>query len=143
MEKFNIVSNDHGRTQKYDFSVINQKYPFVSLTGNLDLVKFKYAEFNVDVYFFHFLPEITFLAKFSPTASLRWTKSNVQNPVLIFTFSVFDQKYSFWANLFQKVKNVSLNWNLVTRAIGICRTQWWCSRFFILDWKYPFRANLV
>ena len=76
MEKFNIVSNDHGRTQKYDFSVINQKYPFVSLTGNLDLVKFKYAEFNVDVYFFHFLPEINFLAKFSPKIKLCQFKMN-------------------------------------------------------------------
>ena len=27
-EKFNIVSNDHGRTQKCDFSDLGRKYPF-------------------------------------------------------------------------------------------------------------------
>ena len=27
-EKFNVVSNDHGRTHKWDFSVFDQKYPF-------------------------------------------------------------------------------------------------------------------
>ena len=28
VEKFNIVSNDHQGTHKYDFSVFNLKYPF-------------------------------------------------------------------------------------------------------------------
>ena len=28
MEKFNVVSNDHGRTQKCDFPVLDPKYPF-------------------------------------------------------------------------------------------------------------------
>ena len=27
-EKFNIVRNDHGRTLKCDFLVLNRKYPF-------------------------------------------------------------------------------------------------------------------
>ena len=27
-EKFNMLSNDHGRTQKRNFSVLDQKYPF-------------------------------------------------------------------------------------------------------------------
>ena len=27
-EKFNVVSNDHERTHKCDFSVFDQKYPF-------------------------------------------------------------------------------------------------------------------
>ena len=27
-EKFNIVSNDHGRTHKHDFSVFERKFPF-------------------------------------------------------------------------------------------------------------------
>ena len=27
-EKHNVVSNDHGHTQKWDFSVLDQKYPF-------------------------------------------------------------------------------------------------------------------
>ena len=28
MEKFNIVSDDHGRMQKRDLSVLDWKYPF-------------------------------------------------------------------------------------------------------------------
>ena len=29
------------------------------------------------------------------------TNSNMQNSVLMFTFSIFDRKYPFWANLLQ------------------------------------------
>ena len=36
---------------------------------------------------------------------------------MLFTFFVFDQKCSFWANLVQKIKIVSLSWNLVPRLI--------------------------
>ena len=43
--------------------------------------------------------------------------------------SVFDRKHPFWANLVQKVKIVSLSWNLVPRLIRICRIQWCCSVF--------------
>ena len=28
VEKINIVSNDHGQTENYDFSVLDQKYTF-------------------------------------------------------------------------------------------------------------------
>ena len=34
-----------------------------------------------------------------------------------------------WANLVQKIKDVSLSWNLVPTVIRICRIQWWCSLF--------------
>ena len=27
-EKLNVVSNDHGHMQKYDFTVLDRKYPF-------------------------------------------------------------------------------------------------------------------
>ena len=40
-------------------------------------------------------------------------------------FSVLVSKHPFWANLAQKIKIVSLSWNLVTRSIRICRIQWW------------------
>ena len=38
------------------------------------------------------------------------TKTNLdmQNPVLLFTFSVFEWKYPFQANLIQKIETVSL-----------------------------------
>ena len=37
----------------------------------------------------------------------------MQNSMVVFTFSVLDQKQSFWANLVQKFKFASLSWNLV------------------------------
>ena len=42
-------------------------------------------------------------------------------------FSVFDWKYPFLAYLVQKIKFVSLGWNLVSRLIRICIIQWWSS----------------
>ena len=38
----------------------------------------------------------------------------------------------FWANLLQKIKIVSLNWNLVPRLIRICAIQWCCWLFQFL-----------
>ena len=38
-----------------------------------------------------------------------YTNSNMQNSMVMFTFSAFDWKYPFWANLVQNVKIVSLN----------------------------------
>ena len=49
--------------------------------------------------------------------------------MVIFPFSVFDQKCLFWANLVQKVKIISLGWNLIPQLIRICRIQRWCSLF--------------
>ena len=43
--------------------------------------------------------------------------------------SVLDVKHPIWANLAQKIKIASLKWNLVPRAIRICRIHWWCSLF--------------
>ena len=57
------------------------------------------------------------------------TNSNMQISMVMLTFSVFDWKHPVWANLVQKMKIVSLGWNLVSRLIRICITQWWCSLF--------------
>ena len=56
----------------------------------------------------------------------------MQNSMVVFTFSVLDQKNPFRANLVQKIKIVSLSWNLVQNLIRICRIQWWCSLFLFL-----------
>ena len=37
------------------------------------------------------------------------TNSNMQNSLVIFTFSVLEQKYLFWANLVQKIDIFSLS----------------------------------
>ena len=54
----------------------------------------------------------------------------MQNSMMLFTFFVFDWKCPFWTNLVQKIKNVSLRWNLMPRLTRICRIQWRCSLFF-------------
>ena len=66
----------------------------------LDLIK--YAEFNGDVHVFRFRPKITFLGKFGHKIQncfkVRFgtkTNSNMQNSMVMFTFSVFNQKYFF------------------------------------------------
>ena len=38
-------------------------------------------------------------------------------------------EYQFWANLVQKIKIVSLNWNLEPSLSQICRIQLWCELF--------------
>ena len=69
--------------------------------------------------------------------------SNMQNSVVVFTFSGFDRKYPFWLNLVPIFTTICFSWNLVPRLIRICRTQWWYSIFSVLDRKYPFWLNFV
>ena len=55
--------------------------------------------------------EIPFLGKFGPKNQNchfmlkfgTYTNLNMQNSMVMFTFSVFDREYLFWANLVQKV----------------------------------------
>ena len=89
--------------------------------------------------FFCFRPKIHFLGKFDSKiqncfCKLKFgthTNSNIQNAMVMFTFSIFDRKYSLRANLIQKIKIFSLTWNLLPRVIRICRIQWWCSTTLI------------
>ena len=68
MEKFDIVSNDHGRTPKYNildkFGPKYQKLSVKAKTWYIDY--FEYAEFNDDVHFFCFQLEIPVLGKIGP-----------------------------------------------------------------------------
>ena len=121
--KFDILSNDHGRTHEH-----------------------------TKLRFFCFRPEIPFLNKVSPKIkilSLSWNLvarliriCRIQCAMVIFTFSVLHRKYPFWANLVPKFKIVSLSWNL-PRLIRICRIHRRCSFFSVLNRKYPFRANFL
>ena len=45
----------------------------------------------------------------------------MQNSMVMFTFSVLDQEYAFWANLVQKIKIVSSRWNSTLKLIQICK----------------------
>ena len=94
---------------------------------------------NSIVIFIFFLsgPEFHFLSKFGPKNQncqsklkfVTWANSNIQNSMLLFTFSVLERKHLFEENLVQKTKIGSLRWNLVSRLIQICRIQWWCLLF--------------
>ena len=76
MQKFNIVSNDHGHTQKCDFSVLDWKYPFLGKFGpkiQNCLFKVKYGTLTnsnmqnqMVIFTFFFWPEISFMGKFGP-----------------------------------------------------------------------------
>ena len=57
------------------------------------------------------------------------TNSSMHNSGVMFTFSFSGWKHSFWVNLVQKIKTVSLRWNSVPRLIRICRIQWCCPLF--------------
>ena len=82
--------------------------------------------------FFCFRTKITFLGKFSPKNQncqfilkfVTRTNSNRQNSIVMFSLSVADWNYLFWANLVQKIKVVHFNWNSIPRLIQICRIQW-------------------
>ena len=95
---------------------------------------------------FRFWPEILFLGKFGPKNQNSkfkvklgtYTKSNMQNSMGMFTLFVFGWKYSFWANLAQKIKIFSSKWNVIPGLIRIWRIQWWCSLFFIFNRNYFF-----
>ena len=73
---------------------------------------------------FPVVPYFTRKLDFAPN-SLTKINSNIQNSMVM-----FDRKYSFRANLVQKIKVDSLTWNLVLRILETCRIQWWCSHFF-------------
>ena len=119
-KRSSIVRNDHGRTQRCEFSVLDQKHPFwANLSQKIKIV------------------------------NLSWN-SNMRNSMVMFTFSVFDLvprliriwTFSGYADFFcfrpkipfldkfvPKTKIVSLSWSLVPRLIRICILQWWCSLF--------------
>ena len=56
----------------------------------------------------------------------------MQNSMVMFIFSLFDQKYPFSTNLIQKFKIISWSWNLVPTLIPTCRIQWWDSLLLFL-----------
>ena len=109
-------SNMQNSLVMFTFSVFDQKYFVGQIWSNrLKLsVKtevwyihwFDYAEFNGGVHFSWFTMEIPFWGKFVPENQncqfkLKFgtkTNWNMQNSVVLFTFSVFDWKYCFGEN---------------------------------------------
>ena len=101
----------------------------------------------VGVHFLCFRLEIPYVSKFGSKNQNCQSKltfgtqanSNMHCSMVIFLFSVSNQKYSFLAK-FHKLIITSLSWNLIPRLIRICRIQWWCSLF--LTRSILFQANL-
>ena len=53
----------------------------------------------------------------------------MRSSMMMLTFCVLEREYLFWGNLVQKLKIVSLFWNLVPRLNWICKFKWWCLIF--------------
>ena len=74
--KFNIISNDYGRTQKCGFSVLDRKHPFsINLVQKIKIVSLSWNFLPRSTWIcrsqwwclrFLFWPEILFLGKFGP-----------------------------------------------------------------------------
>ena len=67
----------------------------------------------------------------------------MQNSMVIYIFSVFNQKYLFGQIWCKKIKLVSLSWNFLPRITWTCRIQCLCSLFLFKTSKNLFWANLV
>ena len=61
---------------------------------------------------------------FKTSVELKFTtqKANACSPWTV--CSVFDWKYPFWVNLFEKLKTISLSRNFLPRLFQICRIPW-------------------
>ena len=82
-KKFNVVSNDHVRTPKYNFSVFDWKFRFWT-----NLFK-KNQNFRFKLIF------------------VTYTNSNMQNSMVVFTF-LFQTGNSLFEQIWSKQSNVSL-----------------------------------
>ena len=122
----------------FNFLIFKWKYPF--WTNLVQKIKIISWSWNLVPHFFCFWVEIPFLGKFGPKnqnyqLKLKFgtcTNSDIQNSMVIFTFSVFDRESTFWANLVQKIKIINLSWNLVPTLTRTCRIQWWYPIFLLL-----------
>ena len=145
-KKFNIVSIHHGWMQIHDFFCFRPEIPF--LAKLVPKIKIRICRSQGDVNFFCFWPEIPYLGKLDPNLiSLSWNLLeccylSTQKSMMMFTVSVFSQKYLLWKKYFlQKIKIVSLSWYLVPRLIQICRTQGCCSLLFSFWLEIPFLSK--
>ena len=115
----NIISNDHGLTQKCDFSAINWKHTFWATSAQ----KIKIVSLS-----WNWVPRLI------PMCKIQWWG-------LLLLFLVGSTL--FGKNLVQKMKIVNLSRNLPCRLIQICRIQWWCFLFQFLVESTLFGENLV
>ena len=78
--------------------------------------------------------------KYFKIASLSWnSNSNIQNSVVMFTFSVF----FFLAKLGPKNQNYQFKLKFGTWTNSNMQNSMVVSILFLVDWKYPFWTNLI
>ena len=147
-EKFS-TSDEHGYMRKFDFSVLDRKYPFwsnlvqkitiVSLNSHLvPRINSSMQNSMMSLIFFNFWLKILFQGKFGlknhncqfKLKFVTYTNSNMQNSIGII-FPVLSWKEPFQESLVEKIKIISISCHLVPEVIRICRSQWWCSLFVI------------
>ena len=113
------------------------------------LDKFEYAEFNDDADLFYFRPQVLVLGKFGPTSihyfELKFgsnTKSDRLNSMVMLTFSVLNQKYTFlgksdpkklklwfWAKIWSKSQSCHFELKFGSKINLNMQNQRWCSPF--------------
>ena len=125
-EKFDIVSSDHGRTQRSNFLSCSGKFCakkhncqfilkfHIFTNSNMEnlIVMFIFSVFD-----WKYLFCALFLFSTEKPNIRRICSKKLKNSMMMFTFSVLDRQQLFWAQLVQKIRIVSLNWNLVPRQI--------------------------
>ena len=140
----------NARSPQTSCSVFDWKYPFwinwvqklkiISLSWNLVHRLIQVCRIPWRCSLFLFLTGSTFLGRCDPKNQnfqfelkfCTYNNLNMQNSMMVFTFSVLNQKNLFGVNLVHKIKIVSLSWNLVPRLIRICGIQCWCSLLLFL-----------
>ena len=98
-----MVKNDHGHTKRCEFSVLDGKHlcKFASQNQNCQSKlkyrypdQFKHAEFNGDVHFFCFRPEMPFLGKLGPK------NQNCQCELKFSTYTNLNMQIQWWSSIF-------------------------------------------
>ena len=107
------------------YTILRQKEPRRQEITNFSPKMFKITRFLRSSKCSKTTVELTFTTQKANTCS-PWTAC-----------SVFDWKYPFWVHLVQKLKFISLSWNLVLELIRICRIPWYV-HFFSFWPEIPF-----
>ena len=102
-KKFNIVSNDNGHTHKCDFVVSYREYKFGPKYQNCQLKLKLGAQSNL----------------------------NMQNSMVVFTFSVLEQKHLFLGKFSPKNRNcqIQLKFGIQNQCHNILRVSMFCQIF--------------
>ena len=94
----------------------------------------------VFTFFFSFRSKISLLGNFGQKYQISqsklifstYTKSNLQNSIVMFTFFRFRLKIRFVGKFGRKIQTVCFSWNLVSKVTKVCIIQRWYSLFLIL-----------